>query len=52
MSEQTIPILPCGTLQPVLDFYTALGFEVTFRQRSPNRTRSSNSAASSSTSSA
>ncbi|MFF3935158.1 bleomycin resistance protein [Streptomyces phaeofaciens] len=36
MSEQTIPILPCGTLQPVLDFYTALGFEVTFRQRSPN----------------
>ncbi|MGW0034430.1 bleomycin resistance protein [Streptomyces sp. NPDC003314] len=34
--EKTIPILPCRTLQPVLDFYTALGFEVTFRQRSPN----------------
>jgi hypothetical protein len=31
----TIPILPCRTLQPVLDFYTALGFEVTFQQRSP-----------------
>ncbi|GAA5206515.1 bleomycin resistance protein [Streptomyces thinghirensis] len=36
MAEKTIPILPCRTLQPVLDFYTALGFEVTFRQRSPN----------------
>ncbi|MFE5730466.1 bleomycin resistance protein [Streptomyces sp. NPDC056528] len=36
MNETTIPILPCRTIQPVLDFYTALGFEVTFRQRSPN----------------
>ncbi|MFF8816083.1 bleomycin resistance protein [Streptomyces pactum] len=36
MSETTIPILPCRTLDPVLDFYRALGFEVTFRQRSPN----------------
>ncbi|MDN0194350.1 VOC family protein [Streptomyces sp. S.PNR 29] len=36
MAEKTITILPCRTLQPVLDFYTALGFEVTFRQRSPN----------------
>ncbi|WP_405870655.1 VOC family protein [Streptomyces zaomyceticus] len=36
MAEKTIPILPCSTLQPVLDFYTALGFEVTFRQKSPN----------------
>lgn len=36
MSEKTIPILPCRTLQPVLDFYTALGFEVTFQQKSPN----------------
>ncbi|WP_121745298.1 VOC family protein [Streptomyces sp. E2N166] len=36
MVEKTIPILPCRSLQPVLDFYTALGFEVTFRQRSPN----------------
>lgn len=36
MDEKTIPILPCQTLQPVLDFYTALGFEVTFQQRSPN----------------
>lgn len=36
MGEKTIPILPCRTLQPVLDFYVALGFEVTFQQRSPN----------------
>ncbi|MFF3327306.1 bleomycin resistance protein [Streptomyces sp. NPDC002889] len=36
MSEKTIPILPCRTVQPVLDFYTALGFQVTFQQRSPN----------------
>ncbi|MFE1173595.1 bleomycin resistance protein [Streptomyces sp. NPDC058773] len=36
MGEKTIPILPCPTIQPVLDFYTALGFEVTFQQKSPN----------------
>ncbi|GAA3487214.1 VOC family protein [Streptomyces cremeus] len=36
MSEKTIPILPCRTIQPVLDFYTTLGFEVTFQQKSPN----------------
>ena len=31
-----IPLLPCQTIQPVTDFYTALGFEVTFLQKSPN----------------
>ncbi|MFH8411017.1 VOC family protein [Streptomyces sp. NPDC018019] len=36
MVEKTIPLLPCPSLQPVLDFYTALGFEVTFEQKSPN----------------
>ncbi|MFF9571003.1 bleomycin resistance protein [Streptomyces sp. NPDC014685] len=36
MSEKMIPILPCRTLRPVLDFYTALGFGTTFQQRSPN----------------
>ncbi|GAA1553642.1 bleomycin resistance protein [Streptomyces globosus] len=36
MSEKTIPILPCRSIQPVLDFYTTLGFEVTFQQKSPN----------------
>lgn len=36
MGEKTIPMLPCRTLQPVLDFYTVLGFEATFQQKSPN----------------
>ncbi|NAZ84758.1 bleomycin resistance protein [Kineococcus indalonis] len=36
MAERTIPLLPCRTIQPVIDFYTALGFEVTFLQKSPN----------------
>lgn len=36
MEEKTIPILPCRTIQPVLDFYTVLGFKVTFQQKSPN----------------
>ncbi|MFJ4095805.1 bleomycin resistance protein [Kitasatospora sp. NPDC089913] len=36
MAESTVPILPCQTLAPVLDFYTALGFEVTDHQLSPD----------------
>lgn len=36
MTEKTIPLLPCQTIQPVVDFYTALGFEITFIQKSPN----------------
>ncbi|MBA2808198.1 VOC family protein [Streptomyces sp. KM273126] len=36
MAETMIPILPCQTLPPVLDFYRALGFGVAFEQRSPN----------------
>ncbi len=36
MAEKTIPLLPCQTIQPVIDFYTVLGFEVTFLQKSPN----------------
>jgi hypothetical protein len=35
MPEKTIPLLPCRTIQPVVDFYTALGFETTFLQKSP-----------------
>ncbi|AXK36142.1 VOC family protein [Streptomyces armeniacus] len=34
-STQTIPLLPCHQIQPVVDFYTALGFETTFLQKSP-----------------
>ncbi len=36
MTEKAIPMLPCQSLQPVLDFYTALGFEVALQQKSPN----------------
>ncbi|MFF9113493.1 bleomycin resistance protein [Streptomyces sp. NPDC014805] len=36
MRETTIPILPCRTIQQVVDFYTVLGFVVTFQQKSPN----------------
>ncbi len=32
----TIPCLPCVSVAESLDFYRALGFEVTYRQRSPN----------------
>ncbi|WP_369216244.1 bleomycin resistance protein [Streptomyces flavofungini] len=35
MPEKTIPLLPCRTIQPVVDFYTALGFETTYLQKSP-----------------
>ncbi|WP_240134297.1 bleomycin resistance protein [Streptomyces sp. MUM 178J] len=35
MSEKTIPLLPCQAIKPVTDFYTALGFQVTYRQTAP-----------------
>ncbi|WP_282797210.1 VOC family protein [Streptomyces sp. CC224B] len=35
MAEKTIPLLPAHSLQPVVDFYTALGFETTYFQKSP-----------------
>ncbi|GAA2430484.1 VOC family protein [Streptomyces macrosporus] len=35
MTEKTIPLLPCREIQPVVDFYTALGFETTFLQKRP-----------------
>ena len=36
MTERTIPILPCRSIDDVLAFYEALGFEVTYRQERPN----------------
>ena len=36
MAEATIPILPCRHLDDVVPFYTALGFELTYRQARPN----------------
>ncbi|MCP3101269.1 hypothetical protein LZ198_20555 [Myxococcus sp. K15C18031901] len=35
-TEVSIPMLPCVELEPTLGFYARLGFEVTYRQRSPN----------------
>ena len=34
--ERTYPILPCADLDQALEFYRALGFEVTYSQRRPN----------------
>ncbi|PJJ62307.1 VOC family protein [Compostimonas suwonensis] len=34
--ERSYAVLPCADLDEALDFYTALGFTVTFQQRRPN----------------
>ncbi|GAA2505777.1 hypothetical protein Ahu01nite_042670 [Winogradskya humida] len=34
--EVTVPLLPCGSIDDIADFYQALGFEVTYRQTKPN----------------
>ncbi|MEW1922653.1 VOC family protein [Streptomyces sp. NPDC088360] len=36
MAETMIPLFPCHELDETLDFYKAIGFEVTYYQRSPN----------------
>ncbi|OKI07295.1 bleomycin resistance protein [Streptomyces sp. CB02923] len=36
MAETVIPILPCPSIDEILDFYRALGFEVTSHQKNPN----------------
>jgi catechol 2,3-dioxygenase-like lactoylglutathione lyase family enzyme len=36
MTERTIPILPCRSIDDTLAFYGALGFDVTYRQERPN----------------
>lgn len=33
----TVPIFPCKSIDEQLDFYQALGFEVTYRQAKPNQ---------------
>lgn len=33
--ESVIPLLPCFSLDETLDFYRALGFEVTYQQKKP-----------------
>jgi hypothetical protein len=34
--EITIPILPCRSIKETLEFYVAMGFEVTYQQERPN----------------
>jgi hypothetical protein len=36
MTERTIPALPCISLDEAITFYELLGFEATYRQKSPN----------------
>ena len=36
MTEKTIPILPCRSIDEILTFYESLGFAVTYRQERPN----------------
>lgn len=36
MNEITIPLLPCASIDDMVEFYTALGFELTYRQARPN----------------
>lgn len=35
-NEITIPILPCRSINDTLEFYVALGFEITYQQTRPN----------------
>ncbi|MFE3582374.1 VOC family protein [Streptomyces vinaceus] len=34
-NETTVPVLPCVSVEDTLEFYTSLGFEVTYRQTRP-----------------
>jgi len=35
-NEVTIPLLPCGSVDVIADFYRVLGFRCTYRQQRPN----------------
>jgi len=35
-NETMIPILPCGSINETLEFYVAMGFEITYQQARPN----------------
>lgn len=35
-NELTIPLLPCGSIEDIADFYRVLGFRSTYRQLRPN----------------
>jgi hypothetical protein len=35
-TEMTVPLLPCGSIDAIADFYRVLGFRPTYRQLRPN----------------
>jgi hypothetical protein len=35
-NEMTVPLLPCGSIDVIADFYRVLGFRSTYRQLRPN----------------
>jgi hypothetical protein len=35
-NELTVPLLPCGSIDTIADFYRVLGFRATYRQQRPN----------------
>ncbi|MEV0725511.1 VOC family protein [Micromonospora purpureochromogenes] len=35
-NEVTVPLLPCASIDDMVDFYAVLGFRTTYRQRKPN----------------
>lgn len=35
-NEVTVPLLPCASIDDIVDFYAALGFSTTYKQRKPN----------------
>src|SRR5690606_22673359 len=35
-NEITIPALPCASINETVEFYVALGFEITYQQTHPN----------------
>jgi hypothetical protein len=34
-NELTVPLLPCASIEDIVEFYRALGFETTYQQRKP-----------------
>jgi hypothetical protein len=40
-NEISIPLLPCGSIDAIADFYRVLGFRSTYRQLRPNPIRRS-----------
>lgn len=35
-NEETVPLLPCASIDDTVEFYGVLGFRTTYKQRKPN----------------